>query len=110
MRFTIPYKWYRLMGIIGLSLLIYIIVIGIFGNVDISRFLPMKLAASIQDAWPRLPFFRTETESIDQGRGEIIYYTVPTRQFSSHEVAQMIGTNHTAHPSAPTARPSPAAR
>ena len=102
MRFTLSYKWYRVMGILGLSLLGYIVVIGIFGNADISRFLPMKLATSIQTAWPRLPFFRVETTSIDHGRGEEIRYTVPTRQFTPQEIARMTGTtNVTAHSTAP---------
>lgn len=110
MRFTLSYKWYRLMGIVGLSLLGYIIVIGVFGNVDISRFLPMKLATSIRSEWPKLPFFQVETESIDHGQGEIIYYTVPTRQLTKQEMAQLMGTNHIAHPVTPTTSKAHAAR
>ena len=89
MRFSLPYSWYRVMGISGLFLTGYIVVIGIFGNVDVSPLLPVKLAASIQEAWPRLPFFTVETDSINGGKGEVIYYTVPTRQLTPQELARM---------------------
>lgn len=87
MRFTLPYNWYRFMGITGISLLLYCVVIGLFGNVDISGYLPMRLAASIQMAWPEMPFFSMKKEPV--GGGQEIYYTVPTRQLTPQEVAQM---------------------
>ena len=77
------------MGITGIFLVGYIVVIGIFGNVDISGLLPIKLATSIQNAWPRMPFFTVEQQPIDGGKGREIYYTVPTRQFTPQELARM---------------------
>ena len=88
MRFSIPYTWIRIMGITTLFLLGYIVVIGIFGNIDISPLLPEKLAAAIQDAWPKLPFFQTQTETDSNGE-QVTYYTVPTRQFTPQELAEM---------------------
>ena len=79
MRLLLPYNCYRVMGIATLFLLGYIIVIGIFGNVDISGLLPTKLAATIQSAWPQMPFFDVEKEPLDSGKNgeQMIYYTVP---------------------------------
>ncbi len=89
MRFTLPYNWYRFMGIVGLFLIGYIVVIGIFGNVDISGYLPTKLAASIQEAWPQLPFFDVNKEPVSGTGQEEIFYTVPTRQLTPQELARM---------------------
>jgi hypothetical protein len=89
MRFTLPYNFYRCMGIAGLFLLGYIVVIGVFGRIDISGLLPIKLATSIQTHWPDLPFFTVEKQSVDGGKGQEIYYTVPTRQLTPKEVAQI---------------------
>ena len=79
----------RFWGIGGLSLLAYIVVIGMFGNVDISGYLPIKLATSIQTHWPDLPFFTVEKDSINDGKQQEVYYTVPTRQFTAKEIAQL---------------------
>ena len=92
MRFKISYNWYRLMGITGLFLLGYIVVIGIFGNVDISPLLPTQLASSIQTHWPDLPFFAVQKQRLDDGNGQEIYYTVPTRQLTPQEIAKLKAT------------------
>jgi hypothetical protein len=89
MRFTLPYNCYRVMGITGLFLLGYIVVIGIFGQVDISGYLPRKMAASIQEAWPRLPLFAVQKAPVSEGGVTETYYTVPTRQFTPQELARM---------------------
>jgi hypothetical protein len=100
MRFSLPYNWYRIMGITGLFLLGYILVIGVFGNVDISGLLPVKLATSLREAWPQMPFFAVDKES-EPGKGQEIYYTVPTRQLTPQELARMGKTNSATHPAAP---------
>jgi hypothetical protein len=89
MRFTLPYNLYRIMGITTLFLLLYIVVIGIFGRVDITGLLPIKLAASIQQAWPEMPFFSTAKTVSDDGKEKEVYYTVPTRQLTPQEVAKL---------------------
>jgi len=89
MRFTLPYNLYRFMGITGLFLVLYIVVFGVFGNVDVSGLLPIKLATEIQEAWPQMPFFTVQKEPVNGGHGQEIYYTVPTRQITPQELAQM---------------------
>lgn len=102
MRFSIPYNWYRAMGIATLFLMLYIVVIGIFGKVDISGLLPIKLATTLQEAWPRMPFFAVDKEPVQGGQGEEVYYTVTTRLFSQAEIARMTaGTNRVTSPAAP---------
>jgi len=76
------------MGITTLFLLGYIVVIGIFGNVDVTPLLPEKLAASILDAWPKLPIFKQVSDT-DSDSERITYYTVPTRIFTPQELAAM---------------------
>jgi len=90
MRFLLPYNCYRVMGITTGFLLLYIVVIGVFGRVDISGLLPIKLAAGIEAAWPRMPFFSVEKEAVEGGKGEEIYYTVPSRQLTPQEVAGLM--------------------
>lgn len=102
MRFSISYNWYRVMGITTLFLIVYIVVIGIFGDVDISGLLPIKLAENIQEVWSHMPFFDVEKEPTPDGKGQVIYYTVPTRQFSKAEIARMTpSTNKMVRPAAP---------
>ena len=103
MRFSLPYGWYRFMGMTGLFLAGYIVVIGIFGNVDVSWLMPPtdKIANAILEVWPRLPFFAVQKESINGGNGEEIYYTVSTRQFTPQELLRMGATNGVVHPTAP---------
>jgi hypothetical protein len=109
MRFSFSYNWYRVMGITGLFLLLYIVVIGVFGRVDISGLLPVKFAASLQEAWPKMPFFSVEKEAVDGGKGEEIYYTVPSRQLTPQEVARLLANKAKAAgkvPDAATAKAS----
>ena len=100
------------MGITTLFLFGYIVVIGIFGNVDISRFLPIKLATTLQEAWPQMPFF-TATQEPAHG-GKVTYYTVPTRQFTPQELARMRSNQPGVPPAkaskTPPATSAPAAR
>jgi hypothetical protein len=92
MRFRLHYNWYRLMGITGLCLLGYIVVIGIFGNTDISRFLPQETARSLAAHWPDMPFFKSQTRLIDDGKEEETFYRVPTRQLTQQEIAALKAT------------------
>lgn len=89
MQFKIPYNYYRFMGITGLFLIGYIVLVGIFGNTDISPYLPMQLATSIETHWPELPFFAVQKRPMDDGKGEEVYFTVPTRQLTPQEIAAL---------------------
>jgi hypothetical protein len=88
-RFKLPYGMYQFMGIATLFGIGYIIVIGVFGRMDISPYLPRELAASIQNTWPQLPFFDVQRRPLADGQGEVIYYTVPTRQLTPQEIARI---------------------
>ena len=68
------------------------VVIGILGTWISVRFLPTKLAASIETHWPKLPLFAVEKEPVDGGKGEEIYFTVPTRQLTPQEIARLEAT------------------
>jgi len=107
MRFSLPYNAYRFMGIATLFLLLYIVVIGVFGRVDISGLLPIKLAAAIETNWPKMPFFVAGRHDLDNGQGRIMYYTVPTRQLTPQEVRQLFSDQP--KPSDPAPAPPPKA-
>lgn len=91
-RFKISYGWYRFMGITGLCLIGYIVVIGIFGNTDISPYLPTETARSLQTHWPDLPFFKSRQQVIEDGTEIETYYMVPTRQLTAKEIAALKAT------------------
>jgi hypothetical protein len=95
MRFKLSYNWYRFMGITGLFLLGYIVIVGIFGNTDISPLLPNDMAKSIATHWPDLPFFKVQQQAIDDGTEKEVYFTVPTRQLTAKEIAALKDTGPT---------------
>jgi hypothetical protein len=79
------FQWHRILGIAALSVVAYVLVFVVFGKTDVSGLLPASPAARFH--WPDLPYFFVET-----------YYTVPTRQLTPGEVAQLRGTNEVARP------------
>jgi hypothetical protein len=93
----------RLWGLTGTALVLYFMVFVVFGKLDVSWFMPStdEIARTIISVWPRMPFFAVQKESVNGGKGEEIYYTVPTRQLTAQELARMGITNATAHPAAP---------
>jgi hypothetical protein len=93
----------RLWGLTGTALVLYFLVFVVLGNIDVSWIMPPtdKIANAIIEIWPRMPFFTVERESINGGKGEEIYYTVPTRQLTPQEIARMGRTSGAAHPAPP---------
>jgi len=91
-RFKLSRNWLRFLGIATLCLLLYIVVIGIFGNTDISPLLPNDLARSIQVHWPNMPFFKAQKQMIDDGKEEETFFTVPTRELTPEEIAKLKAT------------------
>ncbi len=93
----------RLWGLTGTALVLYFLVFVVFGKLDMSWIMPStdEIARTIISVWPRMPFFAVQKESINGGKGQIIYYTVPTRQLTPQELARMGATNGAAHPAAP---------
>ena len=93
----------RLWGLTGTALVLYFLVFVVFGKLDVSGIMPPtdKIANAILNVWPRMPFFAVQKETIDGGKGQEIYYTVPTRQLTPQELARMGATNVVTHPAAP---------
>jgi hypothetical protein len=104
------FKWHRVVGITALSLVAYILVVRVFGDMDVSWIFPHdKPGTTLRMHWPDLPFFTVMKETAPDGKGEETYYTVPTRQLTTREIAQLEAEKKEAKPTAPPA-PVPAAR
>ncbi len=97
----------RLWGLAGTAVVLYLLVFVVFGRLDMSWIMPNtnQLAVRLIDDWRTMPFFAVREENVrdanGQEEGKYIYYTVPTRQFTAKELAQMGVTNVVAHPAAP---------
>jgi len=99
----------RLWGLTGTALVLYFVVFVLCGKLDMSWIMPntRDIALTFMQVWPQMPFFAVQKENVTdaqgQVQGEVIYYTVPTRQFTPQELARMgVGTtNATIHPAAP---------
>ena len=95
--------WRRVLGLAGTSLVFYLVFWVALARVDISWLLPTdKMASSVIVFWRDLPFFSAERGPAPDGNGQVTYYTVPTQQVTRKEMAQMMGTNTTAHPAPPS--------
>jgi len=98
-------KSHRLWGLTGTALVLYFLVIVVFGKIDMSWIMPNtdEIARTFISLWPRMPFFQVQKETVhfDGNTNEVIYYTVPTRQLTPQELAKMGVTNAVAHPAAP---------
>ena len=104
------FKWHRIVGIAALSLVAYILVVRVFGDMDVIWIFPHdKPGATLRMHWPNLPFFTVTKETAPDGKNQETYYTVPTRQLTSKELAQLDAGKKEAEPIAQPA-PAPAAR
>jgi len=90
-------------GLAGTALVLYFLAFVVFGKVNVGWMLPDtdKFARTLIAVWPKMPFFTVEKEPVNGGKGEEVYYTVPTRQFTAQELAQMGVTNATVHTAQP---------
>ena len=93
----------RFWGLIGTAVVLYLLTFVVFGKLNMSWIMPdtNQLARTVMIAWQDLPFFATKQESSDDGKDRYIYYTVPTKQFTPAQLAQMGMTNAVAKPVAP---------
>ncbi|HEY0257155.1 MAG TPA: hypothetical protein VGC39_06920 [Candidatus Methylacidiphilales bacterium] len=93
----------RLWGLAGTALVLYFVVFVVLGKLDMSWIMPdtNQIARTFIEVWPRMPFFAVQKESSADGQGQVIYYTVPTRQLTPQEIARMGMTNEAVHPAAP---------
>jgi hypothetical protein len=96
-------KSHRLWGLTGTALGLYLLVFVVLGKLNVGWIMPdtNQMAQTLIELWPRMPFFAVQKEPVDGGKGEEIYYTVPTRQFTPQELARMGMTNGVAHPASP---------
>ncbi len=82
----------HLWGLLATAVVLYILVFVVFGRSDVGWFMPntQQMARTIVDVWPRMPFF---VQKEDTPTGQVIYYTVPTRQLTRQEMRQLGMTN-----------------
>jgi hypothetical protein len=86
----------------GIALALYFLLFVVLGNIDVSGIFPTeKIAKTILEVWPRMPFFAVQRETVNGGKDQEIYYTVPTRQLTRQEIARLEATNGVMHPAAP---------
>lgn len=90
-------------GLLGTGLVMYFVIFGPLAKVNVGWIMPdtQRMARNLLASWPRMPFFAVTKRPAPNGHGEVIYYTVPTRQFTPRELTEMGVTNATAHPSEP---------
>ena len=83
--------------------MLYFLAFVVFGKVDVGWMMPdtEKFARELMWAWPKLPVFEVQKETTKDGKGQVIYYTVPTRQLTPQDLAQMGVTNRTVKPAQP---------
>jgi hypothetical protein len=93
----------RLWGLTGTAVVLYFLVFVVFGKLDMSWIMPNtdEIARTFISVWPRMPFFTVQKEPSPDGKGQVIYYTVPTRQLTPTEIARMGMTNGAIRPAAP---------
>ena len=94
------------MGLTGTAAVLYFLVFVAFGKVDVGWMMPdtNRIARTLIAVWPKMPFFAVQKKQVGGGKNEEVYYTVPTRQLTSQELAQMGMTNATAGPTLPKNR------
>jgi hypothetical protein len=81
------FKWHRIAGILSLSLVAYILVVRVFGDMDASWIFPHdKPGTTLRMHWPHLPFFTVTKGPAPDGQGQETYYTVPARQLTAREI------------------------
>ncbi len=98
------FKSRRLWGLTGTAFVLYFLVFVVFGKVNVGWLMPdtNQIARTLFVVWPKMPFFTVDKEPVNDGKGgEEVYYTVPTRQITAQELAQMGVTNATGHPAQP---------
>src|ERR1700742_5151332 len=79
------FRWQRVLGLATTAVVFYFVIFVVFGKTDVSWMLP-KVVKHFQ--WPDLPRFFVSTQKTSDGREEAIY-TVPARQLTKDELAQL---------------------
>jgi hypothetical protein len=92
----------RLWGLAGTALTLGALFL-MLKELDVSGVMPdtQRIAQTIIEVWPHMPFFEVQKGPNPNGDGTYTYYTVPTRQFSQEELKQLGVTNVVAQPAKP---------
>jgi hypothetical protein len=83
--FTRLFQWHRMLGISALCVAAYLVVFVGLGKTDMSWFLPPSTRPYFH--WPDLPRFLAWRQT--SGNAQEIIYTVPTRQITPQELAEI---------------------
>jgi hypothetical protein len=89
-RFHYFFHWQRLLGLALTALLGYLLVFVVLGKTDVSWM--VSKGAAYRFHWPDLPRFFVRKETTSDGREETVY-SVPSRQLTAQELAQLSATN-----------------
>jgi hypothetical protein len=94
------YKSTRFWGLLGTAVGLYIFFFVILGRLDMTWAMPdtNQIARNIIKVWPQMPFFVRHEQT---SQGEVVYYTVSTRQYTPAELKQMGITNAAPQPAKP---------
>jgi hypothetical protein len=79
------FQWHRIIGLSALSVAAYFLFLGL-RQTDVSWFLPREIR---EFHWPDLSPFFVRREETHQGRAKETIYTVPTRQITPQELAEV---------------------
>jgi hypothetical protein len=96
-RFRALFRWQRLIGLGVTGLIFYGVVFGLLGRTHVGW---TRSPSASHFSWPALPHF-TVWKKPAPGGGEETIYTVPSRQLTTREMAQLGATTNAA--SVPTA-------
>jgi hypothetical protein len=94
----------------GTAVVLYFLIVVVLGRLDMSWLMPdtNQIARTLIEVWPHMPFFEAskgpENDVNGKNAGQVIYYTVPTRQLTPQELAKMGMTNAAAHPMPPKSK------
>jgi hypothetical protein len=101
----------RALGLAATALGYYLLFWVVLAKVNVG-WLPQtnKMANAVIAFWQDLPFFTVEKGPDADGNGQVTYYTVPTRQVTRQELAQMMGTNAAPNPAPPSSSGTSGAR
>lgn len=89
------FQWHRVLGISALSLAAYFLIFVVFGKTEVGW---RMSSSAVRFQWPNLPAFTVEKSSSPQGEDHETIYTVPSRQLTPRELAQIEAANRTAKP------------
>jgi hypothetical protein len=89
------FRWHRILGISALSLAAYFVIFVVFGKTEVGW---RTSTGAPRFQWPNLPAFTVEKSSSLQSEDQETIYTVPSRQLTPRELAQIDASHRTEKP------------